>query len=82
MNTVKQGIELIKAKDFEELSRISAKVMVECVRNKPDSLFCIATGISSRRREKSLLQYISKRPGKKRFASFHFMAPSKCSMCV
>ena len=46
MNTVKQGIELIKAKDFEELSRISAKVMVECVRNKPDSLFCIATGSS------------------------------------
>ncbi|HEY5583411.1 MAG TPA: galactosamine-6-phosphate isomerase [Ruminiclostridium sp.] len=49
MNKLKQGIELIETKDFEELSRISAEVMVECLRKKPDSLFCLATGSSPAR---------------------------------
>ncbi len=49
MNKVKQGIEFIETKDYEELSRISAEVMIECLRKKPDSLFCLATGNSPAR---------------------------------
>ena len=56
----KQGIEFIETKDFEELSRISAEVMVECVRKKPDSLFCIATGSSPTRAYEIFVELVNK----------------------
>lgn len=60
MNIVKQGIEIIETKDFEELSRISADVMVECVRKKPDSLFCLATGSSPTRTYEIFVELVNK----------------------
>ena len=60
MNIVKQGIELIETKDFEELSRISAEVMVECILKKPDSLFCLATGSSPTRAYEIFVEIVNK----------------------
>jgi len=61
MNKLRQGIEFIEAKNFEELSRISAEVMVECVRKKPDSLFCLATGSSPARAYEIFLELVNKK---------------------
>lgn len=60
MNTKKQGIKFIKADDFEELSRISAEKMVECVRNKADSLICVATGSSPTRAYEIFIDIINR----------------------
>jgi galactosamine-6-phosphate isomerase len=60
MNSIKQGIELIKTNDYEELSRISAEVMVECIRKKPDSLFCLATGSSPARTYEIFVELVNK----------------------
>ena len=60
MNTLKQGIKFIETKDFEELSRISAEMMVECVRKKPDSLFCLATDSSPSRAYEIFVEIINK----------------------
>ena len=60
MNTLKQGIEFIEAQNYEELSRISAEVMVECIRKKPNSLFCIATGNSPSRAYEIFVDTVNK----------------------
>lgn len=60
MNILKQGIEFIETKDFEELSRISAEVMADCVRRKPDSLFCLATGSSPSRAYEIFVELVKK----------------------
>jgi galactosamine-6-phosphate isomerase len=60
MNSKKQGIELIEAKDYEELSQISAKVMLECIQNKPDALFCLATGSSPARAYEIFIELVNK----------------------
>lgn len=61
MSTVKQRIEFIGTKDFEELSRISAEVMVDCVRKKPEAIFCIATGSSPTRAYEIFVELVNKK---------------------
>lgn len=46
MNMINNGIKFSEAKDYKELSEISANIMLKCVKEKPDALFCIATGNS------------------------------------
>lgn len=46
MNTTKLGIKFLETNNYEELSRKCAEVMIECLKNKPNALFCIATGES------------------------------------
>lgn len=60
MSIVEQGVELIGTKDFEELSRISAEVILECVRRKPDALICIATGSSPLRAYEIFIELVHK----------------------
>lgn len=60
MDIKKQGVKLIEAEDFEELSRISAEEMAECIRNKADALICVATGSSPSRAYEILADIISK----------------------
>ena len=60
MNNIKRGIEFIETKDFQELSQISAELMVECVRKKPDSLFCLATGSSPTRAYEIFVELVNK----------------------
>ena len=60
MNVIKQGLDLTETQDYEELSKICADVMVECVRKKPDSLFCLATGSSPTRAYQIFVDRINK----------------------
>ena len=60
MSTVKRGIEFVGTKDFEELSMISAEVMANCVRKKPEALFCIATGNSPNRAYEIFVELVNK----------------------
>lgn len=46
MNKQKKGMQFISAAGYEELSRISAGIMIECIKQKPDALLCLATGNS------------------------------------
>ena len=55
MSTVNQGIEFVETKSFEELSKRSAEVMIDCVIKKPEALFCIATGSSPSQDRKSVV---------------------------
>lgn len=41
---MKKGIELVEAENYEKLSEISAEAMVKCVKEKPNALFCLASG--------------------------------------
>lgn len=49
MNNKKSGVQFIEATDFEELSKISAGIMIDCVKQKPDALICLASGNSPAR---------------------------------
>jgi galactosamine-6-phosphate isomerase len=60
MYSENQGLELIKAKDYEELSQISAKVMLEGIQKKPDALFCLATGSSPARAYEIFIELVNK----------------------
>jgi len=46
MNIINNGIKFTEAKDLEELSKISAGIMIDCIKAKPDALLCLATGTS------------------------------------
>jgi len=61
MNKVNQGIEFVETNSFEELSKKSAEVMVDCVLKKPESLFCIATGSSPSRAYEIFVELVNKR---------------------
>lgn len=41
---MKKGIEVVEAENYKKLSEISAEAMLECLKEKPDALFCIASG--------------------------------------
>lgn len=60
MDTKQCGLEFVEAADYEELSRISAERMIECVRNKPDALLCVATGSSPLRAYELFVEYVRK----------------------
>lgn len=60
MSIVKQGIEFIETKNLEELSKISAEMMVDCIRKKPDSLFCLATGSSPTRAYEIFVELVNR----------------------
>lgn len=61
MSTVNQGIEFVETKSFEELSKRSAEVMIDCVIKKPEALFCIATGSSPSRAYEIFVELVDKR---------------------
>jgi len=46
MNVIDNGIKFTETNDYKELSEISARIMLNCVKEKPDMLLCIATGTS------------------------------------
>lgn len=60
MDPIERGINFIKADNYEELSRLSAGVMIDCIRKKPDSLFCLATGNSPARAYEIFIDQINK----------------------
>jgi len=49
MSNRRTGMQFIEAGNFEELSRISAEFMINCIKQKPDALFCLASGNSPTR---------------------------------
>lgn len=49
MSNRETGMQFIQADNFEELSRISAELMINFVKQKPDALFCLASGNSPTR---------------------------------
>lgn len=46
MSKSNTGMQFFEAVNFEELSVISAGVMIDCLKQKPDALFCLASGNS------------------------------------
>jgi len=39
-------MKLIKTKDYNEMSEQASEILIRCLKEKPDALFCIATGSS------------------------------------
>ena len=42
-------MKFIKTHDYEEMSKKACEILIHCLKSKPDSLFCIATGSSPTR---------------------------------
>lgn len=57
---MKTGIEFVNAESYEKLSEVSAEAMVKCVKEKPNALFCVASGGSPTLSYKLFIEKVTK----------------------